>query len=130
MDPLKPGINTGNEDPVIGQKFELPPHIKSRMKAWRLGLERLPETYIDHHERLALQELVKLVKSWNVQLVTGSRRLMADGWMDGMENLRCQILTQAGTLLTLQWRDAATGGCFFVQKSAGQARLDERYLRA
>ncbi len=102
---------------------DLPPHVAARMKAWRLCLERFPPEYIQHHEGLALQALVLLVKQWGVTLVVGSKRLVPSRDVDGMEQLRAIVTTRSGKILRLQWGDEHSGGTFFVDTGRGRSRL-------
>ena len=107
---------------IATPRESLPPHIAARMRAWRLGIERLPATYIQHHELAALGNLARLIHNFGVRMAAHPR-LVPSGHLDGMEVVRVVTQTRSGSTLLLQWSDEGAGGCFFVETGRGRHRL-------
>ena len=91
----------------MAKRVDLPKDIAREMNLWRKGLTWMPDSYIEFHQKLAMNRLDTLSKIGDFKVLR--TELKPDGWMDGMKIIFAwvELHTKKDFVLKkLQWCDS------------------------
>ncbi len=102
-------------------KAETPADVKFAMDTWRSNgcWPDVPGCYIEFHDRLASEELMRIVEKYNLKVL--AQQVQDDGWMDGMRVRTVFVETPSGVVRHLVWHDSNQG--FMVKHESGGAGI-------
>lgn len=92
--------------------------LRAAMRLWRMGVRwTIPQDYIRLHRRAALADLPRLERETDAAVA--ARRMVPDGWCDGMRVLEVELLDSCGEIRTFRWSDSGGGSWYERRSGAG-----------
>ena len=107
------------------RKVSLPKEIQGEMDLWRMGLGRIPESYIQFNRTVALADLPDFAKA-NGLTVWGTK-MTFDGWMDGMMFLSAVVEDGDGEIFKIKFTDWQTW--FKLTPGSGSSLMADRRIK-
>ncbi|MGH7240792.1 MAG: hypothetical protein ACREGB_00670 [Candidatus Saccharimonadales bacterium] len=97
--------------------------VRKEMDKWRSqgGMGRVPQAYIEYHQKLAEAALESL-KGAGVKV--HNQYLQDDGWLDGMKVLFAVIELKDNELVKIHWHDSHDHGNWMQKLKCGSAHWE------